>query len=1157
MALGTIRRENAALYAVFFLNAFITFGCGVLLQLALSIQYTGSTRLLLGALVVILFLLPFVLFPRVATQLCEQHGKGNVIQRLSSLLLGLSVLFALSCSFGWLTPTYILLFLAGTQAALFAPAKYALMGERVGVEYLAEANGRLLAVNAAALGGASMFAVSVLRLSDTDPGSAIAEALQALAPCSWLFVAAALLQLGLLHRSTLTASPESRAVFAWRAALQEVGKVELRALWQDSGLRASALGVALLLMVTQSLTLALPLYLTPFRVPEGSFVLDAPLTAAVLGVFAGALFGGHYSRRYLETGLLPLGVFGLTFGIALLALLQPSLLLTSVLALIGAAAALWLVPLRALLQYYAPANANMRVLALSHALTAALMLLWLLFTLGYVLLGWNTRGLLQLDAVVAIAAALYLLFALPQSLTRFLMNGVVATRYRIKVQGMRHIPVRGGVLLLGNHVSWIDWAVVQIACPRPVRFVLNSDIYELWYLRWFFRRFGCIPIQAGAASRQALADVAEALRRGEVVCLFPEGVVSRNGNLGEFRRAYERACQEVDDDVVIVPFYLRGLWGSLPQTSKPQHHRARHTINREVVVDFGAPLPKSTPAHELKRKVGELSNLSWREYADHLPTLGEHWIDSCTKSGNPVVLMDTFGTALRARTALTGSLILARRMRKLSHEQNVGLLLPSSTGSVLGNFALFLCGKTVVNLNFTAPVETMLSAIEQAEVETIYTSARFLDKLAARGVVLEPLRERCRFIMLEDLRASASIVERLITLAATWMLPASWLKWFCCTRTSNQQAAVIMFSSGSEGSPKGVVLTHRNLLCNVKQFTELLNPEDEDVMLANLPPFHAFGLTVTHLMPLLERLPVVCHPDPTDVHGAALAIAKHRVTILLGTSSFLRLYVRNHKVHPLMLESLRLVVAGAEKLHEDVRREFREKFNKEILEGYGATETAPVASVNMPDRLSPDNWRVQVGNKVGSVGLPLPGTSFRIVDPETYRPLPTGEAGMVLISGAQVMQGYLKNEQKSQSALLSIDGLSWYVTGDKGYLDEDGFLYILDRYSRFAKVGGEMVGLGTVEHTLRTLLPDPELELVVVSAPDEKKGEKLIVLSNRPLDPANLRERLMALGLNPLAFPSHYFHVEAIPRLGSGKVDYAGAKRLGLSLLHDNSGDSA
>jgi acyl-[acyl-carrier-protein]-phospholipid O-acyltransferase/long-chain-fatty-acid--[acyl-carrier-protein] ligase len=476
-------------------------------------------------------------------------------------------------------------------------------------------------------------------------------------------------------------------------------------------------------------------------------------------------------------------------------------------------------------------------------------------------------------------------------------------------------------------------------------------------------------------------------------------------------------------------------------------------------------------------------------------------------------------------------------------------LLPRSIACALSNMALFMLGKTVVNLNFTASLESLISSVLQAEITTIYTSARFLDRLAQRGVNLDPLRAHCELQLLEELHATTSVMERLLVFSTVWLLPASWLQALYCQRLTPRHPAVILFSSGSEGNPKGVVLTHRNLLCNIKQFAELLGPEIGDVMLANLPPFHAFGLTVTHLMPLLERVPVVCHPDPTDVYGAALAIAQHRITILLGTSSFFRLYVRNAKVQPLMLESLRLVVAGAEKLQDDLRREFKEKFNKDVLEGYGTTETSPVASVNMPDRLSPDNWRVQVGNKVGSVGLPLPGTSFCIVDPETYAPLSTGEAGMVLISGAQVMQGYLKNEAKNHSALVAIDALTWYVTGDKGYLDDDGFLYIQDRYSRFAKVGGEMVGLGTVENALRSVVTDPEIEIVVVNVPDEKKGEKLIALCNRTLDAAELREKLSALGLNPLAFPTHYFNVGAIPRLGSGKVDYAGSRHLALDCI--------
>jgi acyl-[acyl-carrier-protein]-phospholipid O-acyltransferase/long-chain-fatty-acid--[acyl-carrier-protein] ligase len=270
---------------------------------------------------------------------------------------------------------------------------------------------------------------------------------------------------------------------------------------------------------------------------------------------------------------------------------------------------------------------------------------------------------------------------------------------------------------------------------------------------------------------------------------------------------------------------------------------------------------------------------------------------------------------------------------------------------------------------------------------------------------------------------------------------------------------------------------------------------------------------------------------------------------MFGTSSFYRLYNRNSKIHPLMMQSLRLCIAGAEKLQDDVRKEFKLKFNKDILEGYGTTEVAPVASVNVPDQISPDSWRVQVSWKPGSVGMPLPGTSFRVVDPHSFESLPAGEAGMVLISGAQVMPGYLKNEQKTKEVLRLIDGKRWYVSGDKGYLDNDGFLYVIDRYSRFAKISGEMVGLGAVETAIKTAIAAQDFDVVVVNLPDERKGERLIALVTTHVDASQLREALLAGGLNTLALPAQYVKVDAVPKLGSGKTDFATARQLAISLV--------
>jgi acyl-[acyl-carrier-protein]-phospholipid O-acyltransferase/long-chain-fatty-acid--[acyl-carrier-protein] ligase len=252
-----------------------------------------------------------------------------------------------------------------------------------------------------------------------------------------------------------------------------------------------------------------------------------------------------------------------------------------------------------------------------------------------------------------------------------------------------------------------------------------------------------------------------------------------------------------------------------------------------------------------------------------------------------------------------------------------------------------------------------------------------------------------------------------------------------------------------------------------------------------------------------------------------------------------------------MFDSLRIVVAGAEKLDPFVKSAFEEKFKREILEGYGVTESAPVAGVNLPDVLETNTFSVQQGNRVGTVGMPLPGTVYRIVDPETLEELESDQDGLILIGGAQVMLGYLGDEERTASAIVELDGLRWYKTGDKGHIDEDGFLTIVDRYSRFAKLGGEMVSLGAVEERIKGLLNAPEMELMAVALPDEKKGERVVLLVAGAEEVTSMKSKLTQLGLEPLMLPHAILLVEAIPKLGSGKSDFSAGKSLAAKLLDD------
>jgi acyl-[acyl-carrier-protein]-phospholipid O-acyltransferase/long-chain-fatty-acid--[acyl-carrier-protein] ligase len=705
------------------------------------------------------------------------------------------------------------------------------------------------------------------------------------------------------------------------------------------------------------------------------------------------------------------------------------------------------------------------------------------------------------------------------------------------------------VLLLGNHISRIDWAVLQIASPRPIKFVMHRDFYERWYLTWFLDLVGAIPI-GGRATKSAIKKIEQLLNAGEVVCVFPEGVISRTGHLSEFQRGYETAIANTHNSTQIVPFYLRGLWGSrFSNSSEALSSVGKRALHRDIIVAFGKPLSKETKAEAVKAKVFELSIQSWESYTSNLPSLPEAWIETVKSNGSAMAVAELGAEPISHTRFLTACIAFSRRIKANSPETNVGLLLPSVTGGAIANLAAMLAGKVVVNINYSASVEAQLSAIKKSDIKSIYTSRKFIDKLEQRGIAIQRVLAGSKVLYLEDLKEKIGKLELLTILVAVTLLPADMLKKLFCVHKKVTEPAAILFSSGSEGAPKGIVLSHQNIIANAKQAAEVLNIDADDVLLGCLPLFHAFGLTVGLFVPAVTGIPVAYHPDPTDAINVAKAIKKFNATIFCGTSTFFRLYIRNSRVHPLMLESLRMVIAGAEKLSPDVKQAFQLKFNRELFEGYGVTETAPVASVNIPNKMDSTDYSVQLGNKEGTVGMPLPGTSFRIVDPDSLEELPIGDEGLVVIGGSQVMLGYLNDPEKTDEVIYQQDGIRWYKTGDKGKLDLDGFLTIVDRYSRFAKLAGEMVSLGAVEQTVRDVLADVELEVVAVTMPDPKKGEKVILLVGHGKNADQIRRKMIEHKINPLMIPSDVYEIDEVPKLGSGKTDYGAANKLAVKLV--------
>ena len=536
----------------------------------------------------------------------------------------------------------------------------------------------------------------------------------------------------------------------------------------------------------------------------------------------------------------------------------------------------------------------------------------------------------------------------------------------------------------------------------------------------------------------------------------------------------------------------------------------------------------------------------WQNYPSTLDPIHVAWLKKAKTSKTAFAVADIEGIEISHKKFLTGVLLFSKKIASYSPEQNIGLLLPSSGGGAIASMAILSLGKTLVNLNFTSGKKALQSAVKQAEVKTIYTSRKFLDKMSEKGTELESFFPNSKLLMLEDIKAEISTFARLATLLKSIFMPVGMIQKNYFNKVSMNDTAAILFSSGSEGSPKGVELSHSNIVANARQAAIEMEAVPTDVIMSTLPTFHAFGFAITTLMPLSEGIPIVCHPDPKDVATIATGIKKYSGTILVGTPTFLRMYTISKKVSADSLSSLRLVVAGAEKLRPDVIDGFKSKFNMPVWEGYGTTETSPGASANLPDLKANDVRSFRLRNRPGTVGKPFMGTDIRIVDPDSLDPLATGEDGLILIGGPQVMKGYLKMPEKTAEVITIIDGYRFYRTGDKGHLDKDGFLTIVDRYSRFAKIGGEMLSLTTIEDEILDACKNVDLEVAATCLPDQRKGEKIVLLSTIEITKEELKALLVKAKVNPLHHPSSILVVNEIPKLGSGKTDFGATKNIAL-----------
>ncbi|MBY7735117.1 AMP-binding protein [Francisella philomiragia] len=570
----------------------------------------------------------------------------------------------------------------------------------------------------------------------------------------------------------------------------------------------------------------------------------------------------------------------------------------------------------------------------------------------------------------------------------------------------------------------------------------------------------------------------------------------------------------------------------------------RKNLDRQVFFDIA----KLKNLKSLNEEMDDLSVRAWEGYLTLLKAPAEIWFRQMLNAKKNLVLTDTTGVALDGYKFATGAVLMSKKLQEITkQEDNVGVCLPTSAGGYLAILALMMSAKAIVNLNYTASEEALRHAINNAGIKTIITSRAFVEKLTHKGFFVEEIFSMCKIVYLEDIKAKITKAESIKTFLQIKILPASWLVKKYLKPTKLDDLAFIIFSSGSEGVPKGIAIKHKNLLANVYQSTNVIECQENDSVAGILPIFHAFGLTIS-LVSLFQGGYIACHPDPTDAKGVANLIKKNKTTVLCATPTFLRIYTKNKAVKKEDFETLRLIITGAEKLSKEVRTMFEDKFDKVINEGYGTTELSPVAAVNRPTK-SP--------NKIGTVGLTVPGGQFKIIHPESHEELPIGVEGMIIYRGVNKMDYYLNDPKKTNEVMIEKGGYKWYITGDKGKIDGEGYLTVVDRYSRFAKVAGEMVSLGLLEQKVYDTLREKgydshkiDFEVLAVATSDTKRGEIINLLYTlEDLEPTDLKEIVRHSGIENLYKPTNYFKVISIPKLGSGKTDFSKAKKLANELV--------
>ena len=1067
------------------------------------------------------FILPYVLLSATAGQIADRFEKSRTILFVKMAEVALMALAAAGFLLDSTPLLFAVLFGLGVQATFFSPLKYGILPSHLADHELVAGNGLVeagtfLGILAGTIAGSALFPLPYGPVIVSAAGLAIAAG----------GVAAAIL----IPRAPSHA-PGLR--IGWNlpretAALLRTARAN-RPVW------LCLLGLSWFWVVGATLLAELPT-LVRDDLGADAHVLTLMLAVFSVGVGAGSVICGRLLRGEVSARLVPfaaagLSVFlwdfghaaahaqGLTDVAAVLSHFAGWRMLVD-LVLLAACGGLYSVPLYAILQERSEPSHLARMVGANNVLNAAAMAAAAALTAGLAVAGVAPVTILLIAAVANLLVAGWIVRLLPQETLRAVFRWYFETFHGVDVAGLENMPpLDQRAVIVVNHQSFADGCLVAAFLPGAAVFAVDVHIAQRWWARPFLAAIRYFPVDP--ANPFSAKTMVRAVQDGQRLVVFPEGRITTTGAL---MKVYEGAGMVADKaGAVVVPVRIDGLQftplsrmgGRLPRRWFP---RLSLTVLPPVVLAVDPALrgrPRRRAVGTLLQGVMEDTSFATSKVGCSLFTA---LLDASRRYGAALpVIEDIARSPLSYRRVVLGAAVLGRRLAATTKPATpVGVMLPNANGAVVTFMALQAFGRVPAMLNFSAGAEGMLAACTAAQVETVLSSRAFVER-AKLGPVVARMETRVRFVWLEDVRAGLGLAAKL----RGWV-DAKWARRLPGARTAADAPAAILFTSGSEGTPKGVVLSHRNILANIAQVAAVVDFTPADRVFNAMPMFHSFGLTGGTLLPLLSGVRTFFYPSPLHYRIVPELIYDTNSTIAFGTDTFLTGWGRF--AHPYDFYAMRYIFSGAEKVREETRRLYAERFGVRVLEGYGATETAPVLALNTPMHSRP-----------GAAGRLLPGMEYRLDPVEGI-----AEGGRLVVRGPNVMLGYLRVD--APGVLEPAPG-GWYDTGDICTVDGERFVTIVARAKRFAKIAGEMVSMPAAETLAATLWPQASHAVVAVA--DGRKGEALVLLTTQAdAISAALLAHARAKGAAEIAVPRLVRVVEALPLLGTGKVDYTAATRL-------------